>query len=124
MALTNQPKAKLPEGGAHGVIVEARETEKTFGEGREPEPVFEIVIQPDGPDPRSGLEYFPVSVLYTPNLNGVSALSNQLARLGIELGDGEVFHGSSLTGIAVAFDVEHTENGFVKALKDTVRLRE
>lgn len=109
----------VPEGAHKGVISGARETTKTFDQSRGPEPVVELVITPEYRV--DGAETLPLSVIFTPVLNGLSALSKLLERLDREPEDGSDWKPETLVGTKVAFVAAEAENGFVRILKDTIR---
>jgi hypothetical protein len=119
MAMKMQKKAVIPAGPNSGQIIAARETTKTFDQAKGPEPVVEITIQPDFKV--EGATTLTVSVIFTPELNGLSALSKLLDRLDIEVAEGASWDPSSLNGTKVAFVAETNKNGFVRVVKDTIR---
>lgn len=124
IALTQRKQVACPEGSQTGIITAGRETTKDFGK-KDPttgrpmvEPVVEFVIQPDYKV--EGAETIPVSVLYSPTLNGLSGLSGFLQRIGKEPAEGATFHPASINGTRVRFDVKKQDNGFVRVLKDSI----
>lgn len=119
MSLKMQKKAVIPAGAHKGEIIAARETTKTFDEAKGPEPVVEFTIQPDYKV--SGAQTLPVSVIFTPELNGLSALSKFLDRMDVSVPEGVSWDPSSLNGAKVAFTAEVNKNGFVRVIKDTLR---
>lgn len=118
MALQQRKQVAAPEGIQMGTIVAGRETTKTFDRAKGAEPVVEFVIQPDYKV--EGAETVPVSVIFTPVLNGLSALSGFLARLGKEPPEGATFKPDSLKGVRVRFEAKKQDNGFMRVLKDSI----
>jgi hypothetical protein len=116
MALKQRKQTACPEGVQLGRISAARETKKDFGKG--PEPVVEIVIQPDYAV--EGAETVPVSVIFSPTLNGLSALSQFLQRLGKEPPEGADFNVATLGGTRVRFEAKRQDNGFMRVLKESI----
>lgn len=114
--LKNKKQTACPEGVQLGRISAGRETTKDFGKGKEP--VVEIVIQPDYKV--EGSETVPVSVIFTPVLNGLSALSAFLQRIGKEPEEGADFNVSTLAGTRVRFEAKRQDNGFMRVLKDSI----
>lgn len=122
--LKNKKQTACPEGVQLGRISAGRETTKDFGK-KDPttgrpivEPVVEIVIQPDYKV--EGSETVPVSVIFTPVLNGLSALSAFLQRIGKEPEEGADFNVSTLAGTRVRFEAKRQDNGFMRVLKDSI----
>src|SRR5688572_29215047 len=114
--LKQKKQTACPEGIQLGRISAARETTKDFGKGKEP--VVEIVIQPDYK--MEGAETVPVSVIFTPVLNGLSALSGFLQRIGKEPDEGADFNPGTLAGTRVRFEAKKQDNGFMRVLKDSI----
>lgn len=119
MALKYVKKAAIPAGAHKGEIIAARETTKVFDQEKGAEPVVEVTIQPEWKSP-DGAQTMPVSVVFTPELNGLSALSKFLDRLDMEPEEGTDWSPSLLNGQKVAFTSE-MRNNFVRVLKDTIR---
>lgn len=120
MSLKYERKAVIPAGAHTGEIIAARETTKTFDERKGAEPVVEITIQPAWKAPDNAA-VLPVSVIFTPELNGLSALSKYLERMDMEPEEGANWDPAVLNGKKVAFTAEKQPNGFVRVLKDTLR---
>lgn len=118
MSLKMERKVAIPAGSHKGEIVAARMTTKTFDPGAGPEPVVEITLQPEYRV--EGAKTLDVSVIFTPELNGLSALSKFLERLNVDVPEGSEWDPGSLMGRKVAF-VSKTVNGFVRIEKDTIR---
>lgn len=120
MAIVAKRQAAIPPGDHRGVIVEAMETTTEFAIGK-PEPTVRIVIAPAwSQDDRT--ETVPVAVNFSPNLNGISALSKLLGRLGVAHPEAGVeFDVGSLVGIEVAFSADHNARKFVQVDKDSIR---
>lgn len=118
MALKAKLQAAIPEGAHKGVISGARETQKDFGNG--PEDTVEIVITPDWKDP-NGRQTLPVAVVFSPVLNGLSALSKLLERLDKEVPEGASWTPAEVVGTRVSFVAEKAQNGFIRVLKDSIR---
>lgn len=118
MALVQKSIATIPAGDNHtGQIVRAEETTRDFGQGKEP--TVEIVIQPDYQE--KGKTTQPVTVNFSPSLNGVSGLSRLLHRLKVNTPkEGESFDVGTLVGVQVRFASEINENGFVRVKKNTI----
>lgn len=119
MAISVKKQAAVPDGQHRGVIISAEETTKIFDGAKGPEPVVEIVIQPAWRQDAE-TETLPVSVSFSPVLNGLSALSKLLARLKVE--PGASFEVNTLNGTEVEFTVKRNANDFVNVAKDSIRL--
>lgn len=120
MALKAKKQAAIPEGSHTGVITGARETTKVFDPEKGPEETVEITIRPDWKS-EDGAETLPVSVVFSPILNGLSALSKLLDRLDLEVPDGANWNPHELTGRKVSFVSERSKTGFVRVLKDSIK---
>jgi hypothetical protein len=120
MALKMSKQAAIPDGAHTGAISGARETTKVFDQEKGPEEVVEITIRPDWKDENGGAT-LPVSVVFSPSLNGLSALSKLLERLDIQVPDGANWTPHELVGRKVTFVAERTKGGFVRVLKDSIK---
>ena len=116
--------APLPDGQHTGEITNCEETTVTFDPAKGPEEVVRITMQSDAVHP-DGLEYMSVSAIFTPNLNGVSALSRCLDRLGRHPEDGEDFDAAACVGTRVSFTTKLDEkddgNAFTNVAKASIR---
>lgn len=122
MAITAKQQAAIPAGQHKGVIVNAAETSKVFDPSKGPEDTVEITIQPGWrKDPST--ETLQVSCLFSPVLNGLSAFSKLLQRLEMHPADGEQFDVARLIGREVVFTAEIGASGFVRVVKDSIRLK-
>jgi hypothetical protein len=119
MAIRVDKACRLPAGSHTGIIVRAKETTKTFDKDKGAEEVVEIVIAPDYVAPDGALPP-QTSVLFTPVLNGISALSEFLARLGVEPKEGTDWKPATLEGTKVAFRSE-VRNGFAWVDKSSIQ---
>lgn len=122
--IMTKKQAAIPPGQHTGKITAARMTNKDFGNKDENgrsilESTVEIVIAPDYKAP-NGAETLPVAVVFSPVLNGLSALSNLLRRLDKEPQEGVEWQPSALVGTRVAFTSE-VNKGFTRVVKDTLR---
>ena len=118
MSLKMERKVAIPQGSHKGEIIAARLTTKTFDPIKGPENVVEITIAPAYKV--EGAQTLNVSVIYAPELNGLSGLSKFLERMDIEVPEGQEWDPASLHGRKVAF-TSKTVDGFVRVLKDTIR---
>jgi hypothetical protein len=120
MALKVQKQAAIPAGNHQGIITRAHETTKVFDPAKGPEPVVEIVIQPAWK--QQGYETLPVAVVFSPVLNGLSALSKFLGRIG-QTPTSDEFVIESIEGTEVLFTakVKTGSDGFVQIEKDSIR---
>lgn len=120
MAIVAKKQAAVPAGTHKGIIIGAEETSKVFDPSKGPEPVVEIVIQPAWKTD-DGAETLPVLVSFTPILNGISALSRFLKRVGAEPEEGEEWVPSVLNGVEVSFTCKRNARDFVSVMKDTIK---
>lgn len=115
----------LPIGHHTGVIVNAEQTMKSFGLGKNPEATLEITIQPK--NPADGSIYNTESVVFSPIVAPVSALGKLLARLEMEpdYKTAVSFDEATLIGKEVAFDVERQPKNpaFGRINKDSITLQ-
>lgn len=124
MAIEVKKQVAVPDGKNTGTITACRETTKNFGKG--PEPVVEVIIAPDHRGP-NGETTFDLNVVFSPVLNGESALSKLLERLECHPADGQKWQPSSLVGERVSFVVSRKkEDGsdarFAHVYKDSICL--
>lgn len=120
MAIKARKMSAIPNGNHTGSIVGAQETTRVFNPDKGAEEIVQITIAPDW-RPDDGSEVLPVTVSYSPTLNGLSALSKLLARLDREPKDGEAWEAESLIGTNVAFSARRNDRDFVTVMKDTLR---
>ena len=120
MAIMVKKQAGVPDGPHTGVIINAEETTKVFDPAVGPEASIEVTIQPAWQSP-DGAETLPLNVLFSPVLNGLSALSLFLKRLGMEPENGIAWEPTSLIGVEVQFVAHHAPNGFVRVNKDSIK---
>jgi hypothetical protein len=111
--------APLPDGRHTGIIIGAEETTKVFDPSKGPESVVEFTVQP-GWKAETGADTLPATFVYAPVLNGISALSRLLKRLGVHPASGEVWEPSSLIGVEISF-VTFTKRGFVTVNKESIQ---
>lgn len=124
MAIAVKQQAAVPPGKHEGIITTAVETTKVFDPAKGPEDVVEISIQPKWKKDEH-TETIPVSVIFTPVLNGISALSKLLARLKVPHPQtGDQWQADSLSGTRVTFVADHNKDGFVRVDKDSIRAAE
>lgn len=116
MAIKMHREVAVPEGKNTGIITAARETTKDFGEG--PEASLEILIKPDYKV--EGARTLDLSVLFSPVLNGMSALDGLLDRFHIEVNEGETFNVAVLKDKKVSFVTKRNAKGFVQVQKDSI----
>jgi len=121
MGLKMRRQVAIPAGQHFGKIVNAEETSKTFDQKKGPEPVIEITIRPAYRV--KGAETLDCSVIFTPVLNGISALSHLLERLEIDVPEGEYFDPKALVGMEVAFE-SGIFNDFVRIEKRSIQKRD
>lgn len=121
MSLRKKTQVAIPAGEHSGKIVMCEETSKTFDPEKGPEPVIEITIRPEYSV--KGAETLDVSVVFSPILNGLSALDKLLQRLEIAVKDGEYFDPKQLVGTQVEFSSAISPTGFVRVDKSTIRQR-
>ena len=119
MALTMKKQAAVPAGNHVGIITRCHETQKTFDPKNGPEPVVEVVIQPKWN--REGHETVSVSCVFSHNLSSLSGLGKFLARLGVDLKEGQEFIPASIEGTEVAFETSVKADGFVVVKKESIR---
>ena len=120
MAIIAKRQAAIPPGEHRGIVIEAMETTTEFSPGK-PEPTVRLTIQPDWEQDEK-TETVPVSVNFSPVLNGISALSKLLERLGVPTPEaGKEFDIRTLEGIEVVFSAARNQRNFVQIEKDTIR---
>lgn len=120
MGILVKNQAAIPNGTHKGLITEARETTRVFDPLVGPEQTVELVIQP-GWRKDDKTETMPVTVNFSPILNGLSGLSGLLDRLKVPVTDGESFEPSTLAGREITFTATRNAKGFVRVHKDTIR---
>lgn len=120
MAIKVENQATLPDGHHTGVITECEETTVTYDPQKGPEETIRVVIHPAYTDPE-GRAVLDVAVNFSPVLNGLSALSNFLERIGQAPEDGSEWEPTSIIGTEVQFDCKHNDNGFVTIAKNSIR---
>jgi hypothetical protein len=123
MAMKMEKVVAVPPGTHNGIIIRAEETTKVFNHTEGPEPTVEIEIQPSFK--KDGYRTLPVAVVFSPVLTSVSALGKFLARLGIEVPDGEDFNVRDLEGREITFECEAKRDGsgFIVVKKDSIRAK-
>lgn len=120
MVLKVERQVAVPEGEHFGKIAACRETTKIFDRAIGPEPVVEFLIAPEYRDPKypeapaTALNFVTSAVL-----NGLSALSQILERLGKMPNEGQTFNPSSLVGMRVRF-VAEADGNFVRVKKESL----
>lgn len=106
--------AVIPDGDHKGVIIGSELTTKVFDPAKGPEPVLAVTIQPAYQE--EGKETLPIQVVYAPVVNGISALSKMLARIG-HAPTGASFDETSIIGTEVRFSAAQNDRGFVVVAK-------
>lgn len=113
----------LPIGHNVGIIVNAEQTMKSFGLGKNPEATLEITIQPK--NPTDGV-YNTESVVFSPIVAPVSALGKLLERLEMapDYSKDVSFEETTLIGKAIEFTVERQPKNpsFGRINKDSITL--
>lgn len=119
MALQVTKQAALPAGkNNRGIIMSAVETTAIFNPSEGPKPVVEVTIQPAWKKD-ADTQTLPLTVSFSPIINGISAFSRFLARIK-RYPTGESFEVTSIDGTEVIFDTV-TKNDFTNIDKDTIR---